>query len=73
MDFYEVKASLVYRVSSRTARAVTQRISILKNNKQKQTNKQAKSLNLDIYIRDCKDNEYTFSVTGSETARATTL
>ena len=33
MDFWELEASLVYRVSSRTARTVTQRNSALKNQK----------------------------------------
>jgi hypothetical protein len=38
----EFEASLVYRVSSRTARA-TQRNPVLKNNNNKQTNKQTKT------------------------------
>jgi hypothetical protein len=36
----EFQASLIYRMSSRTARATTQRNLVLKNKKQKQTNKQ---------------------------------
>ena len=37
VDLWEFEASLVYKVSSRTARAVKQRNPVLKNKKQKQS------------------------------------
>ena len=63
VDLCEFKTSLVYRVSSRTAKTASQRSLVSKNKtKNRKQNKQTKRLKAEMFILWCTDKTYDVSL-----------